>query len=195
MRVAALYAELPVFGLSAALLLVAIPAAVVTLMKGRSIWFVGGFVTFGVVWVIAAIALAEPDSWWARTFYDEEQMRRAADPDRHRRPPWLVAAWLGGGLALVAVLGFATARPSAILGVSGSALQGSVDALAGSAPCEHRGERIWFCGAYDDSFSETVAYRVTVGHLGCWTATRVGSPGEGGSKHLSGCITALDYVF
>lgn len=195
MSLAVLYIELPLFGVFALLLVVAIPAAVVTAMKGRLLWLVAGLFTFGVVWVIAAIAIAPPDSWWARSFYDEAQMRRAADPDRYQRPGRLVALWVGGGLAAVLVLGFLTARPSAVLGVSGSALQNSVDSLVGERSCSEEGERTWTCAAYDDQTSGTVSYRVRVKRLGCWSATRVGSPGEGSRKHLSGCITALDYVF
>lgn len=192
---AALLIELAVFGLFAALLLVVIPAAVVTVMKGRLLWFAAGFVTFGVIWVIAAIAMAPPESWWAQTFYDEAQMKRATDPDRHRRPLGLIALWLGGGLALVLVLGFVAARPTAVFGVSGTALQNSVDSLSYAAPCERRGDRTWICEAYDDGLSGTVSYRVWIGRLGCWTATRVGSPEEGSGWRLTGCVTALDYVF
>jgi hypothetical protein len=177
---AALFLELPTFGILALLLLVAIPAAVVTAMKGRWIWFAAGLFTFGVVWVIAAVALADPGSWWARTFYSEGQMRRAADPDRHRRSARLVALWLGGTLAAVLALGFLTARPSAVFGVSGEALQNSVDGFA-TSPCEHRAGRVWSCHVSDGS-SSSVTYRVHVNRLGCWTATRVVSQGVGGRE-------------
>jgi hypothetical protein len=165
MPLATLYLELPLFGVLAFVFVIAIPAGVVTALKGR----------------------------W--TIYGGEEMERAAVPDRDRRSPRLVALWIVGALAAVLVLGFGTARPSAVFGLSGTALQNSVDSLAGERSCDRQAERVWICAAYDDQFSGTVSYRLDINRLGCWRATRVGSPGEGSRKQMSGCVTALDYVF
>lgn len=56
--------------------------AVVTALKGHVALFIAGFLTLGLVWVIACFRLAKPNSSWARRFYGEEKMRRS-----HQRYP------------------------------------------------------------------------------------------------------------
>jgi hypothetical protein len=102
---------------------------------------------------------------------------------------------LGGVVALVVMLGLFAARPAPVLGVSGAVLQRSVGGIILQGTCERQGDRIWSCERYDDGGSSTVDYRVSVRRSGCWTATRVGSRGEGSRKHLSGCMTIIDFLF
>lgn len=87
-------------------------------------------------------------------------------------------------------------RPSAVLGVDGAALQNSVGGFFGpSTPCRTLDDGAWSCGHPDRQMSGDVSYRVKVNGLGCWQATRDGYAGEGGSpKHLSGCVTILDFL-
>ena len=59
---------------------------------------------------------------------------------------------------------------------------------------ENEGEGTWLCSRWDSQGSGSVDYRVKVGALGCWTARRVGYPGEGSHKRLSGCITIRDHI-
>ncbi len=195
MPTARLVLEVPVFGIALLWLLGLIPAAVVTLLKDRFLYFLCGWITFGVVWFVGAFALAPPDSWWARRFYGEERLATATDPIRHPRSRRAVLLSLGGVVASVVVLGLFAARPTPVLGVSGVALQRSVGGITFEGACERQGDRIWSCGRYDDGGSGTVEYRVSMRRSGCWTATRVGFSGEGSSKRLSGCVTIIDFVF
>jgi lysyl-tRNA synthetase class 2 len=45
-------------------------------MKGKLWTLAGGLLVPVLLWV-GALRLAKPDSWWARSEYDEEQMERA----------------------------------------------------------------------------------------------------------------------
>ncbi len=130
MLTAHLALEVPVFGIALLWLLALIPAAVVTLLKDRFLYFLCGWITFGIVWFVGAFALAAPDSWWARTFYGEERLARATDPIRYRRSRQTVVLSLGGVFALVVMLGLFAARPAPVLGVSGVALQRSVGGIS-----------------------------------------------------------------
>jgi hypothetical protein len=94
---------------------------------------------------------------------------------------------------VLAFLAFFAARPTAILGVDGEALQSSVGGFSRS--CRQLHSDTWACSRYDSGFSGEIAYRVDVHGLGCWSATRAEYGGEPSPKHLSGCITILDYVF
>jgi hypothetical protein len=58
------------------LLLIVLPLTV-TGLKGHWLLFAAGWLTVGVVWWIAALRLARPNSWWARRFYDDDKLRRA----------------------------------------------------------------------------------------------------------------------
>jgi hypothetical protein len=118
--------------------------------------------------------------------------------ERSRRRP-KIAIGLVAGLALFLALAFLAARPTTLLGVSGSALAESVGGSgmspAGIEGCRHISGSAWACSRHDEQFSGTVSYRVTVDDLGCWDADRFGPPGEGSKKHLSGCVTILAYLF
>jgi len=54
-----------------------VPAAIVTMLKGRwSILLAALCLLFPLLWY-AAFALAAPDSWWGRRFYRGEKLERA----------------------------------------------------------------------------------------------------------------------
>jgi hypothetical protein len=55
---------------------VVIPAGI-TWSKGARAAFFLGFLLLGLIWVVAALRLARPWSWWARRFYGPEKMQRA----------------------------------------------------------------------------------------------------------------------
>lgn len=51
--------------------------AVVTWLKGQRLLFVAGLLLAGIVWLVAALRLARPGSYWARRFYGPEKLARA----------------------------------------------------------------------------------------------------------------------
>ena len=57
-----------------------VPAAVVTVLKGRLLLFFAGWLTLGVTWLVGALPLADPGSAWAKRFYGEDRLARAIDP-------------------------------------------------------------------------------------------------------------------
>ena len=174
-----------------------VPAAVVSVLKGRLLLFAAGFLTFGITWFIAAIPLADADSEWARRLYGEERLARAADPIRHRRPAHTTALLLGGCATLVLAIGLLAARPTPVTGVDGRSLQYSVgggNLGVFADPCRPGDSGDWNCSAYDDAVSGMVPYDVKVGRLGCWTAVRTGRAGEGAPRRLSGCLTVWDQI-
>ena len=59
-------------------LLLLVALGTVTALKGKWGVFALGFLVWPA-WVLGAIRLAKPDSWWARRFYDEEKLRRARE--------------------------------------------------------------------------------------------------------------------
>ena len=61
--------------------------AVICLLKGKLIVGVVGFLLWPVA-LVGAIRLAEPNSFWARRFYDEEKLHRSREryPDHVRAP-------------------------------------------------------------------------------------------------------------
>jgi hypothetical protein len=65
-------------GLFVLIVVVIIPAAV-TWSKEQRLVFALGFLLPGIVWVVAALRLARPSSWWARRFYGPKKMQRAID--------------------------------------------------------------------------------------------------------------------
>lgn len=80
---------------------VCLAPAAVTVLKGHIALFVVGFL-FALVWFIAALRLAKPNSAWARRYYSEEKLEKSrarypkvdpADPDRSK-----LALTIGFGL-------------------------------------------------------------------------------------------------
>ena len=56
-----------------------VPAAVVTMLKGRwTILLAALCLLFPLLWY-GAFALAAPDSWWSRRFYRGEKLERATE--------------------------------------------------------------------------------------------------------------------
>lgn len=49
----------------------------VTALKGQWVLFAAGWLTVGLVWWIAALRLARPQSWWSRRFYSANKLARA----------------------------------------------------------------------------------------------------------------------
>jgi hypothetical protein len=49
----------------------------VTALKGRWLWFAFGFLVAGLAWPLTALAIARPDSAWARSFYGPPKMARS----------------------------------------------------------------------------------------------------------------------
>lgn len=157
-------------------LLGVVPAAVVTVLRGRMLLFFCGWLTGGILWFIGALV---PDS---------------DASERERRISGIATA--ATAVALI-VLGLFGARPAPVLGVNGVALQNSVGgvfSLSNEERCQRKGKD-WICGRYNGEVSGTVFYRVDVDGLGCWSGTRIGSPGEGVPKGISGCASLAGYVF
>lgn len=186
--------EVVVFGAFWLWLLALPPAALVTALKERWLYFATGWLVFGIPWFIGALTLADPDSGWAKRFYGPERMARAIDPVRHRRPARVTATWLSGSLALLLAIGSLTVRPTLITGLDESALQYSVGRgnIGFSAqPCRHGGDRTWTCSVYDDDVSGAVPYKVKMRPWGCWVAVR-SYPEKTSRGPRSGCITIWD---
>ena len=59
-------------------------AGAVTALKGKWGMLVVGLV-FGPAWIVGALRLARPGSFWARRFYDDEKQRRSAEVAARRR--------------------------------------------------------------------------------------------------------------
>ena len=66
-------------------MLVVIAGGGVTASKGLVAWLLGGLLTAGLLWPLSAFLLAEPQSLWARAFYDEDKLLRAERRHRRRR--------------------------------------------------------------------------------------------------------------
>jgi len=66
-----------VYGAGCVLLIIA-PVAI-TALKRQWLLFAAGWFTVGLVWWIASLRLARPQSWWARRFYGAEKLRRAQE--------------------------------------------------------------------------------------------------------------------
>jgi hypothetical protein len=63
--------------------ILASPFVLVGCLKGRyALSIVGLFVLFGIPAILAGARLARSDSWWAKRFYDKDQLAQAA----HRYP-------------------------------------------------------------------------------------------------------------
>ena len=65
-----------VYGTSLWLVLIVLPGAV-TWLKGQRALFWAGLLLMGLVWSVAALRLARPNSWWATRFYGERKLLRA----------------------------------------------------------------------------------------------------------------------
>jgi hypothetical protein len=61
------------------LVLLFIAPLTITALKRQWLLFAAGWLTIGLVWWIAALRLARPNSWWARRFYGAEKLRRAQE--------------------------------------------------------------------------------------------------------------------
>jgi hypothetical protein len=57
-------------------LFVVVPG-VITALKGQWLLLTVGVLVGGIVWLIVALRLARPNSFWARRFYGEEKRRRS----------------------------------------------------------------------------------------------------------------------
>lgn len=187
--------EVAIYGVALVWLSALVPAAIVTCLKQHWLLFTFGWLTCGVLWFVGALSIAPVGSFWARRFYDEEKLARAEDPLRHPRPLHRIALAVAGVIALIVLAGLFGARPAPVLGLGGRALERSVgnSAILTASPCTHVKGNTWKCSKWDDGGSSTVAYRVDVDGLGCWTATRAGPAGEGSARRLSGCVTLADY--
>ncbi len=196
MVVARLGLEALILGVASAWVLLLVPAGIVTLLKNRVSLFLVGLVTLGLTWIVAAVSLAPPDSWWARTFYGKKRLARAVDPIRHPRSRRTVVLSVASTLGLVFALGLVAARPSPILGVDGLSLGHSVGTgdLATTQSCLRADGDIWTCERYDDQLSGVVEYIVRVDGSGCWTALRADPAGEESPGRVSGCITIVDHI-
>lgn len=58
-------------------LLLLIGPGLVTWLKGHRLVFIVGLLIAGVIWLVASLRLARPDSWWARRFYSLAKLERA----------------------------------------------------------------------------------------------------------------------
>jgi hypothetical protein len=74
----------------------------ISLLKGRGALFLGGLITLGAVfWIAAAVRLGRPNSAWATRFYNDGKLTRSArrfagDPVPYRK--WYV---VGAGVLSV----------------------------------------------------------------------------------------------
>ncbi len=64
------------YGIGLWLILIVAPATV-TALKGQWLLFGAGWFTLGMVWWIAALRLARPNSCWARRFYGADKLARS----------------------------------------------------------------------------------------------------------------------
>jgi hypothetical protein len=64
------------YGIGLWVVLIVAPATI-TALKGQWALFGAGWITLGMVWWIAALRLARPESWWARHLYDPSKLGRA----------------------------------------------------------------------------------------------------------------------
>lgn len=58
-------------------LLLFIAPLTITALKRQWALFVAGWLTVGIVWWIASLRLARPESWWAHRFYGSDKLARA----------------------------------------------------------------------------------------------------------------------
>ena len=58
--------------------LVSVATAIITGLKGKYGFLAAGLL-LGIFWIVGAIRLAKPDSWWAKQVYGQEKLRRARE--------------------------------------------------------------------------------------------------------------------
>ncbi|HWM62537.1 MAG TPA: hypothetical protein VNP96_00930 [Solirubrobacterales bacterium] len=179
------------WGIAVLWVLLALPAAIVTLLKRHWLYFCVGWLTLGAVWLIGAAAWAKPDSWWARSSYDDAKQARAADPHQRIRAPGQLAIRTAAALALILAVGLFCSRPSLFIGVDGASLASSVGRDS-SDPCKQLSPDRWRCRAPAlEESGYNAWYTVHVGNA-CWTATPVARSERDG--HRDGCITVFDHI-
>jgi hypothetical protein len=182
-------------GLLTVWLLAVGPAGIVTLAKGNSSCFRWGFLTFGLTWFGGAIALAPPDSHWARHRYDADRRRRAALPLGSQRSPWVLALWPLVAILAIAFTGLFIARPAPILGVNGAALEHALPHGGfSSRPCAKVAGGYRCLVETPERSGDSTEYRVHLQGHGCWRAVPESAEGRRGWGVLSGCLTLLDYA-
>jgi hypothetical protein len=93
------------------------PAAI-TAAKGHVALFFAGLLTIGLVWVIAAVRLAKPNSPWARRYYGPAKLDRS----KRRYPGTDVSAPSRAGLA--AAIRFGALGAAVLTGVVAALAQG-----------------------------------------------------------------------
>jgi hypothetical protein len=64
------------YGIVLSVVLVVGPLTI-TALKGQWALFIAGWLTLGMVWWIAALRLARPQSWWSRHLYGPDKLARA----------------------------------------------------------------------------------------------------------------------
>jgi hypothetical protein len=63
------------YGIGLWVVLIVVPATI-TALKAQWLLFAAGWLTLGLVWWIAAMRLARPQSWWARHRYGPDKLAR-----------------------------------------------------------------------------------------------------------------------
>jgi hypothetical protein len=64
------------YGIVLSVVLVVGPLTI-TALKGQWALCIAGWLTLGMVWWIAALRLARPQSWWSRHLYGPDKLARA----------------------------------------------------------------------------------------------------------------------
>ena len=64
------------YGVGLFLVMIVVPLTI-TALKRHWLLFAAGWLTVGLVWWIASLRLARPESWWARRFYGSDKLARA----------------------------------------------------------------------------------------------------------------------
>ncbi len=90
-----------------AFIVVSLACAVVVALKGKWGVLLVGFVV-AIVWIVGAIRLAKPRSWWARNRYDEDGLRRAKARRENPRLRWLERGGLVALFLLVVAISAGT---------------------------------------------------------------------------------------
>jgi hypothetical protein len=78
--------------------LIGVPA-VITVAKGQIALLFAGFLLLGLIWSIAALRLAKPNSPWAKRFYGPEKLERSRQRYPHVHPSQASRAGLAAAIA------------------------------------------------------------------------------------------------